>query len=288
MSILQLSIMLAACGVGQAEQMDADRQAEVAAWRRGLAAMAEEHRLSAADPAAEAFHRVERPVFQWSQPVRHGQIGAVYLWLERDGRPAALGTIFAWRLPPQPWEVMHEFHSLSLQPLQLNFRGRTVWAPTEPGLQWQPFADDTEVATSQQRQSAQIRQLARQFRAHTVTLEKDKWELRLISRPLHEYATGEGESIQCGAVFAMSQGTDPELILVIEAHAAEKGTHWQYACCAFTDYEIHCAYRDHEIWNAPATPHGTVFAPDKRYWREFITRDASTPQLEPEPTEEKK
>ena len=170
----------------------------------------------------EPSSALSAPVFLWSQPVRHGQIGAVYLWLEHDGRPAALGTIFAWRLPPQPWEVMHEFHSLALQPLQLDFRGRTVWAPTEPGLQWQPFADETEVATSQQRQSAQIRQLARQFRAHTVTLEKDKWELRLISRPLHEYATGEGESVKCGAVFAMSQGTDPELILVIEARGRER------------------------------------------------------------------
>ena len=129
----------------------------------------------------------------------------------------------------------------------------------------------------------QVRQLARQFRAHTVTLEKDQWDLRLISRPLHEYATGEGDSVQCGAVFAMSQGTDPELILVIEARATENGTRWHYACCAFTDYELHCQYRDKEVWSAPATPHGTVFSPAKRYSREFISRDASIPQLEPEP-----
>lgn len=279
MSSLKVLLVIAWCGLGQADQSDVQRQAEVDAWRQSLEKMTGEYRMSIPDQSKDPCPRVERPVFLWNQPVRHGQIGAIYLWLQHDERPAAIGTIFAWRPGTPAWLLMHEFHSLAQHSLTLDFRGRTVWAPTEPGLQWKPFEERIEVASSRQRQLTQIRQLAQKFRAHTVTLEKDTWELRLISRPLYEYATGDGEAVMCGAVFAMCHGTDPELILVIEAKSTDTGRQYQFACGAFTDYELHCQFGDKEVWSAAATPEGTDFSPAKRYWREFISTNAPTPPL---------
>jgi hypothetical protein len=64
--------------------------------------------------------------------------------------------------------------------------------------------------------------------------------------------------------FVTNAGTDPELILMIEARSTESGTRWHYACGTFTDDELHCQYRYKEVWSAPATPHGTVFSPANR------------------------
>lgn len=271
------------CALGQTEQMDTERKKEVEAWRTSFRDMVKEYHLTLADERTVPLRRIERPVFLWNQTVRHGQIGSLYIWVQKDSRPAAIGTLFTWNMGTPEWEVMHEFHSLALQPLNLNFRSRNVWSPTQPGLNWNTIDDDSQVATSRPMQLSQLRRLARRFQATTVTAENARWVLRLLPRPLYEYATGEGDTLKCGAVFAMCQGTDPELILVIEARPTENGTRWHYGCGTFTDYELHLQYRDLEVWNAPATPHGTTFSPSKPYWREFITRTAPLPTLEKQP-----
>ncbi len=276
MSFLVITMAMA-CVVSQTEQLDDQRKQEVELWRKYLGDVVKEYRLVSADQPAKPLQRIERPLFLWNQPIRRGQIGSLYLWLRRDGRPAAIGTLFCWYQTQQGWLVMHEFHSLAQKPLKLAFRGRTVWAPTEPGLRWKTLEEGTKVATSRRRQLSQIRQLARRFQAHTLALDKARWELRLLSRPLHEYATGQGDALKCGAVFAMCQGMDPEVILVIEARSTSNGTRWHYACGAFTDYELHVRYRGQEVWSAPPTPDGTIFSPDKAYWRDFIARNVPVP-----------
>src|SRR5258707_15653332 len=56
-------------------------------------------------------------VFEWLNPARNAQQGAVFLWL-RDGRPAALACIFSQphqKLPGR--QIMHELHALDAEKL---------------------------------------------------------------------------------------------------------------------------------------------------------------------------
>ena len=147
-------------------------------------------------------------------------------------------------------------------------------------MQWKRIPVDTPVAMSRTRQLSQIRQLARKFKAHTLSLDQQRWQLRLLPRPLHEYTTQEGDSQRAGAVIALLQGMDPELILVIEARAAEDGIAWHYACGSFTDYETHLSFGNREIWSAPATPREDALSPKKAYWRGYITKRALPPESE--------
>jgi len=210
------------------ESTDAQRAKEVEAWRAALDAIAKEHRIGPDGQSAPHFRLVERPVFAWNQPVRLGQIGSVYLWVQEDGRPGAMGTFFCWHRWQEFWAIMHEFHSLAETPLKASFRGQEFWMPTQAGLQWRPLPIETRVATSRTRQLSQIRQLSRRFRAHTLKPDGERWQLRLLPRPLYEYSTNSGDSVRVGAVLALCQYMDPEIVLVIEARSVKDGLAWHY------------------------------------------------------------
>ena len=129
----------------------------------------------------------------------------------------ALGGVFS-----NPEEgrrvIMHEFHALG--PLRLfprlndsdtrmAPRGRRALAPAPRRAG--PRGDSHAA-------HAQMRELAREFTAHTVDDLGARWQLRLLSRPLYRYEMAEGDLIE-GAIFAFvsDAGTDPEIVLVLEA-----------------------------------------------------------------------
>src|SRR5262245_34838227 len=71
---------------------------------------ASEYSIAVESAPKQALELKKEPVFEWSNPVRPGlQQGVIFLWL-RDGRPAALGSIFsqpATNLPGR--RIIHEF-----------------------------------------------------------------------------------------------------------------------------------------------------------------------------------
>src|SRR5215469_17413980 len=85
-------------------------------WQPVFRSMAEDYRISPADEPDRHFKLLLPPVFRWAQPVRGGDDGAVYVWLD-GGRAAAVGTIFAWPQPDGLRVVQHEFHSFATGPI---------------------------------------------------------------------------------------------------------------------------------------------------------------------------
>ncbi len=262
---------------GQLDQTEDAGQREITLWRKAFDRQAKDYVITAVAEPANAFRLVERPVFLWNQPLRQQftQIGSVYVWLGQDGRPGAIGTLYCWKMPDEHWSLSHEFHSLASTPLKTVFRGRAFWAPTKPGLTWRPVPDAPRPAGSRQRQLLQIRQLARQFQAHLVDRKRDRWELRLLSKPLYDYATEDGETPLAGALCAMCVGVDPELLLAIEARQTDEGAQWHYACGALAGLELHVRFQGKEVWSWPMTPPGGD--PGRIYWRNRITAEAHLP-----------
>ena len=67
--------------------------------------------MTAGEPKT-ALTLVKEPLLKWSQPVRGGQDGAVYVWLH-EGRPAVVGTFFVWPDRDGRFGVSHELHALA-------------------------------------------------------------------------------------------------------------------------------------------------------------------------------
>ena len=93
--------------------------------------------------------------------------------------------------------------------------------------------------------------LAEGFTGHTIDLGKKRYDLRLLPTPLYRYP-GARTGVVDGALFAIvsEAGTDPEVLLLIEAHEVAGKLQWEYALCRFTDCEIHVSFKGKEVFSS--------------------------------------
>ncbi|HVX12873.1 MAG TPA: hypothetical protein VHC22_16945 [Pirellulales bacterium] len=215
-------------------------------WQPIFKEMAADYRIASPGKSDHPYTLHLPPVFRWTQPVRGGDDGAVYVWLDR-GRVAVVGTIFAWPQSDGMRVVQHEFHSFTDGPLEAVWRDRTVWSPAK-GVERAALPDAPEPATGAAQRLRQIKTLAGGFTGNSIGPDGGRWELRLLSNPLYRYALDETEEVLDGALFTLTQGTDPEVLILIEARRVDGEYKWQYCLGRFSDYKLAVRYRDREIW----------------------------------------
>ena len=216
---------------------------------------AEAYRIYRDEDRKQELELRTKPVFTWTNLVgEHTQQGHLFVWMQ-SGRPEAIGTIFSARTSdPSKRMIVHEFHSLSTRRLfPVTPETSTYqWRPEE-GIALLPLESAPTVADSSGRRLVQMRTLARSFAAESRTAEGKKWELRLLPTPLYEYEPEKGNVLQ-GALFAMvsSAGTDPELLLLIEARRAEKNKPWVWhgAALRFSDKDLIVKRGDQPLWSS--------------------------------------
>jgi hypothetical protein len=192
------------------------------------------------------------PVFEWSNPIRSGlQQGVVFLWL-RDGRPAALGCIFSQpeeKLPGR--RVIHEFHALDTDKLLVTRPSRyNEWKP-QAGLARAELPDAGTPAATAGARLVQMRRLAQEFTGHETDDEGKRWDLRLLPAPLFRYPPA-GTGVVDGALFTLvsNAGTDPEVLLLIEAREVGGKARWEYACGRFSDRNLYVQRKGKEVWSS--------------------------------------
>ncbi len=209
---------------------------------------------------------VSEPVYRWTNASRaNGQTGAMFVWTF-EGRPVALGGVFS---NPEAGRrvIMHEFHALG--PLRIAAPlndSNHQWLPGA-GVPLHPLPDAPVAAETAKKRAIQMRDIAREFTAHTVDDVGVRWQLRLLSRPLFRYEKPESDVID-GALFAFvsDAGTDPEILLVLEAvKTGEKAT-WRYRSVRFSISSLYVQYKGKDVWTSLRDPATGVFEnPDNTY-----------------------
>jgi hypothetical protein len=259
-----LTFVLLACGTTAADdRANAKIDAKLLALHRDEAKrweiFVDPARTKKADISAE-------PIYRWTNASRaNGQSGAMFVWTFA-GRPVALGGIFS--NPDGDRRVlMHEFHALG--PLRLFPRlkdSEHEWLP-RAAVPLLPLPDAPAPEPTAARRTRQMRDLAAEFTARTVDDLGSHWQLRLLPRPLYRYEGTGGDLIE-GAIFAFvsDAGTDPEIILVLEAiRDGDKAT-WQYRTVRLSISSLYVQYHGKEIWRSlrddPTGPFGN---PDGTY-----------------------
>jgi hypothetical protein len=193
----------------------------------------------------------KEPIFEWSNPTRAGlQQGVVFLWL-RDGRPAALASIFSQSHDkPAGRQIIHEFHALDPDKLIVTRPKGALneWKP-EAGLSRKELTGAPVPAETAPARLLQMKKLAAEFAGHSVNADKQRLELRLLATPLYRYPAAKTGVID-GALFALisTEGTDPEVLLVIEAREEGGKVRWEYACGRFSDRDLHVQHKEKEVW----------------------------------------
>ena len=213
---------------------------------------AAEYTMAVESDPKKVLELTKEPVFEWSNPVREGlQQGVVYLWL-RDGRPAALGSFFSepeGRLKGR--KVMHEFHALDAEKLIVTRPKGALneWKP-EAGLARKELADAPAPAATAEARLVQLRKLAQEFTGYETDQEKKRWDLRLLPAPLYRYPAAKTGVVD-GALFTLvsTAGTDPEVLLLIEAREVDGKARWEYACGRLSDRSLYVQRKDKEVWS---------------------------------------
>jgi hypothetical protein len=220
---------------------------------------------------------VEKPIYVWTNPTRsHGQHGAVYVWTYR-GRPAVVGSIFSH---PEAGKRMicHEFHSLAESTLApQRGEGDQTWQP-KGAVPLLRLSDAEAPGASPARRLSQMRSLARDFSAHSIDYQKERWDLRLLTQPLYRYDKPERDVVD-GTLFAFvtSAGTDPEVVLALEARKEGDALAWYYRAIRFSDSNLYVQHQGKEIWSSVRDDANQLhFNPDHTY---RLLRDKAIEEL---------
>jgi len=197
----------------------------------------------------QELQRGKQPVLRWSNPVRDFvNDGVAFLFLDGE-RPRAIvnSRVRGREAPLASGELLHEFASLSAQPLLCRRNDRTIWSPKAGALVEQALPKSPAPAARPVQRLAQMREQAARFVAASQK-SGSPTKLRLLTQPLYRYQD-KTAGIGDGALFAFVEGNDPEAILLLEAAAGDGGkpATWRYTLARMTFYSVVVELDDREV-----------------------------------------
>lgn len=192
------------------------------------------------------FH--PQPILHWGNPARGGEDGALFLWTDGDA-PVVIGTCFTYEYAGVE-RRKHAFLLLSDDSVQGRHRDRLMWSPRPDGLAHQQLAGAPAVGATAAQRSTQLRAMARRFGV-VLTLRDGRTErCRLVPQPLYRFESNDPHG-DCGAIFSMAVGTDPETLLILRRERDDAGKPaWYYAFARFTFYPLEGLLDGQPVWNA--------------------------------------
>lgn len=206
-----------------------------------------------------------KPLLRYSDPTRGG-VGVDFkapekgnvlvdagVWrLGAEGRPAALVTLEIYQAADGSRVVSFEFLSLTDKKFSLRHKTQAVrWDATGSALEMKELPDGPKPAGTPTARLVQMRQLARRFAARE-RFKTETAECRLIAQPIDRYQS-KADGIDDGAIFALANGTNPEIGIVIETD----GKRWQYGVLRLSSAESRITLDGKEVAAFEAfNPHG--------------------------------
>lgn len=192
--------------------------------------------------------RKEEALLRWSNPVSGVPDGTVFMWTDH-GRPHVAAQVFV--VADGTW--LQEYQSLSPQAISADRSGRRLWSPNQPGISMVPIPGAPPPAADARRRLIQMRSLVRQYSASDQFEETKPYVLYLQSNPLHRYGEANDDIID-GALFSFTHGTDPELLVLVEAQKTEDQAEWRIGFAPLTSYEVEVTRNGEAIWHCDRRP----------------------------------
>src|SRR5262245_27245806 len=252
-------LLLAAVG-GAAEQPkpDGDKD-EKSARLEHMKQAAKSYEIALTSDAAKKLTLTEEPVLRFDDPVTGVVDGTVFVWMF-DDRPTAVASIWIRKTGHE----FHEFQSLTTG-LTASNQDQVKWKPEKPGLERKPAADAQVPAGTAAGRLNQMRALAREYTSTVATSDKDQQELRLLPQPVFRYGRAEGVVVD-GALFAFCKGTNPEVLLLVEAVKEGNKLEWTYAFARMTSRAFEVRRDNKVVWTVARVSGGAAASPTDPYF----------------------
>jgi hypothetical protein len=189
------------------------------------------------------------PALRYADNTRRTYDSTVWFW-GAEGRPQAALAIEYYPLEKRGPQWLFELVSLSDHKLAAE-RSEWSWQAKQPGIALRPIPDAPEVAEKPALRLAQLKQLQRRFSSYEIAQIGGRISLRPLANPLRRYSDPKADIVD-GAVFTFANGTNPELLLVIEARQSPPDTaRWFYGMAQMSGAEIVGVLDDKEVWRQP-------------------------------------
>jgi hypothetical protein len=233
-----------------------------------------------------AAERSLGPLHRWDDPTRQFSDGTLWAWGTK-GRPLALVTVELYPTGPAGTYWSCELVSLAPGPLAAEFDGPFVpfgamgqpairaaasWSPGASGPSWRPVPGAPVPAPGEAARLRQMRELAQRFTAHEVNQRRgqdQRYELRLLPRPVHRYADPEADVLD-GALFLFASGTNPEIALLVESRGRGTSASWSYGLARLSRAAPFVRHDGQDVWSQP---YALRPAPTDAYYIVSIARD---------------
>lgn len=183
------------------------------------------------------------PLLRYSDSARTTTDGTLWLW-ERDGRPVAATCLFNDSREGFEWN--YELVAMCDDALVVDGRRDWTW---KPKARQRPVVriESPAPATTESARLLQMKSLVTQLRADEDHMG-DVVQLRLLPRPVHRYRA-PADNIEDGAIFLFAFGTNPEILVQIEAFTGNERV-WQIRCARMSSASLNVFQGDKKIWSA--------------------------------------
>ncbi|MBC7856642.1 MAG: hypothetical protein IAF94_24700 [Pirellulaceae bacterium] len=219
-----------------------------------------------ASDAEKQVEMLDRPVLLFGDSARANQNGSVWVF-GKKGRPLAFIELYKGTARTDGWVHAATLTGKDLIVMKTPLSGQ--WKPTKPQIEPVVIADAPSPEAKVTQRLRQARELARRFTAHEFwDPDNSRSELRLLAQPVHRYSDAKQE-LQDGAAFVIAHGTNPEVVLLIEALGKDlKTARWHYSLARLGSAEIYVELDGKDVWKCPRAT-GVVGSPSDPYWLFF-------------------
>lgn len=238
-----------------------DAKALTAEFRKQAQYMMTQYSFTLPERPDVKIEFVPEPVLYWTNPIAGNWEGAVYLWTA-EGRPAVIASPLH---QADRRKMAHEFHQLTDTPLTDLRSGEVVWRTNESGVAWKPVPGADPPASTFTARGLQMRAMSRKFSAKKTGPDQVRRDMRLMPRDLYRHKAVEGADVIDGACFILSQTTDPEIVLLLEARKTDADPQWFYALARLNQHEFVISHEDQEVLQFPFVPFRDRSDPETPY-----------------------
>ena len=174
------------------------------------------------------------PILRYTDPQREFPDATLWVWTV-DGRPAAFSKLERIGKAESPhWQYC--LATVNDERIDVKWPDGIVWKSRRAGLEFHKLDEKSPPQKTAPLRLAQLRTLARTFRATTTERDDKPEEMRLLTQPIMRYSNPD-QKLTDGAVFVLaSNGTNPDALLLIQVRQPVNETNpvWEYGCLGLT------------------------------------------------------
>jgi eukaryotic-like serine/threonine-protein kinase len=235
------------------------------AWRQEMQRRAKALKVSRIDrDKSVPVDVLPATLYRYDEPDRDLHEATLWAW-GRAGRPVALAAMEFYARPEGGAKATYELVSLADRPIKAQGdAGRWQWSPKQPGVVLQEFPGAGAAAESEMARLKQMKDLAKQLTASYGGGPDQKGiELRLLPEPIHRYADA-GSGLLDGAIFVFAHGSNPEIVVLIEARGEGKSdAKWHYGFARLSAAGLSVSLAGRDVWTQSAA---SLATPQECYW----------------------